>query len=208
MKPSNGALALAPGDATVLRLSGDFLVSMAQFDEGISAARRAVELDPVNRGSHLVLGAGLYFARRYRESIQVYADIINLDSAVQEPYGIRGLAYYGLDDLTNARSSCERKPEYWAAQWCLAVVYHKIGQHTEAQAALAKYQGKAGDAGAYEYATIYTQWGDRAKALEWLSTAMRLRDPGLVLPKTDPLMDPLRNEPRFRAIDRQLNFPS
>jgi TolB-like protein/DNA-binding winged helix-turn-helix (wHTH) protein len=202
------ALALAPGDATVLRLSGDFLVSMGQFDEGISAARRAVELDPVNRGSHLVLGAGLYFARRYRESIQVYADIINLDSAVQEPYGIRGLAYYGLDDLTNARSSCERKPEYWAAQWCLAVVYHKIGQHTDAEAALAKYQGKAGDAGAYEYATIYAQWGDRAKALEWLSTAMRLRDPGLVLLKTDPLMDPLRNEPRFRAIERQLNFPS
>jgi TolB-like protein/DNA-binding winged helix-turn-helix (wHTH) protein/Flp pilus assembly protein TadD len=202
------ALALAPGDATVLRLSGDFLVSMGQFDEGISAARRAVELDPVNRGSHLVLGAGLYFARRYREAIRVYADIIALDSAVQEPYGIRGLAYYGLDDLTNARSSCERKPEHWAAQWCLAVVYHKIGQHTDAEAALAKYQGKAGDAGAYEYATIYAQWGDRAKALEWLSTAMRLRDPGLVLLKTDPLMDPLRNEPRFRAIERQLNFPS
>ena len=54
------ALALAPGDATVLRLSGGFLVSMGrQFDEGISAARRAVALDPVNRSSHLVLGAGL-----------------------------------------------------------------------------------------------------------------------------------------------------
>ena len=69
------ALALAPGDATVLRLSGDFLVSMRrQFDEGISAARRAVALDPVNRSSHLFLGAGLYFARRYREVIQAYAD--------------------------------------------------------------------------------------------------------------------------------------
>jgi hypothetical protein len=33
------ALALAPGDATVLRLSGDFLVSMGrQFDEGMLAA--------------------------------------------------------------------------------------------------------------------------------------------------------------------------
>jgi hypothetical protein len=27
---------------------------------------------------------------------------------------------------------------------------------------------------------------------------MRLRDPGLVLLKTDPLMDPLRNEPASR----------
>jgi hypothetical protein len=48
------------------------------------------------------------------------------------------------------------KPDHWAAQWCLAVVY----------------------------------------------------DPGLVLLETDPLMDPLRNEPRFQAIERQLKFPS
>jgi TolB-like protein/DNA-binding winged helix-turn-helix (wHTH) protein/Flp pilus assembly protein TadD len=201
------ALALAPGDAIVLRLSGDFLVSMGQFDEGISAARRAVTLDPLNRGSHLVLGAGLYFARRYREAIQAYTDIINLDPSVPEPYGVRGLAYYGLDDFKHARSSCESKPDHWAAQWCLAVVYDKIGRHTDAEAALAKYQAKAADAGAYQYATIYAQWGDRAKALEWLATAMRLRDPGLVLLKTDPLMDPLRNEPRFQAIERQLKFP-
>lgn len=66
---------------------------------------------------------------------------------------------------------------------------------------------RAGHAAAYPYATIYAQWGDRAKALEWLDTAMRLRDPGLVLLKTDPLLDPLRQEPRFEAIERELKFP-
>ena len=40
-----------------------------------------------------------------------------------------------------------------------------------------------------------------------LAMAMRQRDPGLVLLRTDPLMDPLRNEPRFQAIERQLKFP-
>ena len=45
------------------------------------------------------------------------------------------------------------------------------------------------------------------KALEWLDTAMRLRDPGLVYLKTDPLMDPLRKEPRFQAVMRELKFP-
>jgi hypothetical protein len=34
-----------------------------------------------------------------------------------------------------------------------------------------------------------------------------LRDPGLVELKTDPLMDPLRKEPRFQAIEGQLKFP-
>ena len=202
------ALDLAPGDATLLRLSGDFLVSMRQFDVGISAARRAVALDPLNRKSHLVLGWALYFARRYRDAIDAFAATITLDPAVQEPYGLRGLAYYGLDDLENARSSCEAKRDHWVAQWCLAVVYEKLGRHADAEAALRDYRAAAGDDAAYQYATIYAQWGNRERALEWLATAMRLRDPGLVIMKTDPLMDPLRNEPRFQEIERQLNFPS
>jgi hypothetical protein len=65
-----------------------------------------------------------------------------------------------------------------------------------------------GDAAAYQYATIYAQWGNRAKALEWLETALRLRDPGLEYLKTDPLMDPLRQEPGFQAILRELKFPN
>jgi hypothetical protein len=36
---------------------------------------------------------------------------------------------------------------------------------------------------------------------------MRLRDPGLVNLKTDPLLDPLRKEPRFQAVVRALKFP-
>jgi hypothetical protein len=43
--------------------------------------------------------------------------------------------------------------------------------------------------------------------LEWLTTALRLRNQDLVYVKTDPLLDPLRKEPRFRAIERELKFP-
>jgi hypothetical protein len=64
------------------------------------------------------------------------------------------------------------------------------------------------DAAAYQYATVYAQWGQRAKALEWLETALRLRDPGLENLKTDSLLDSLRQEPRFQAIERELKFPS
>jgi hypothetical protein len=37
---------------------------------------------------------------------------------------------------------------------------------------------------------------------------MRWRDPRLLNLKTDPLMDPLRNEPRFQAVLRELKFPN
>jgi len=87
------------------------------------------------------------------------------------------------------------------------VVYDKLGRHADAEVELKKSQAARGDDDAYNYAAIYAQWGDRPKALEWLDRALQLRDTGLVFLKTDPLLDPLRNEPRFQAIERQLKFP-
>lgn len=86
------------------------------------------------------------------------------------------------------------------------MVYEKLGRHADAEAELAKMKAALGDALAYQYATIYAQWGDRAKALERLDTAMRLRDAGLENLKTEPFFDPLRKELHFKAIERELKF--
>jgi TolB-like protein/tetratricopeptide (TPR) repeat protein len=202
------ALALTPGNAELLRLSGTFTTLMGHLDAGVAATRRAIVLDPLARKSYSSLGRALYFARRYEESLAAYAETISLDPDLNESYGDRGLNFYGLGDLEAARAACETKPDYWRSQQCLALVYYKLGRHVDAEAELSKLKADGGDTSAYQYATIYAQWGDRAKALEWLEVAWRLRDPGLEELKTDPLIDPLRQEPRFQAIESALKFPS
>jgi hypothetical protein len=72
---------------------------------------------------------------------------------------------------------------------------------------LNKLRTAAGERWAYRCATIYAQWGNTAQALEQLDTALRKRLPELRWLKTDPLLDSLRQEPRFRAMERVLNFP-
>ena len=198
---------LAPGNAEVLRLSGGFAVYMAHTDLGLTALRRAVVLDPLNPHSHEVLSEALYYARRYQETVDTATDAISLDSDYQRAYGYRGLAHYALGDFERARTSCEAKPDYWISQWCLALTYEKLGAPAEAEATLSKFKAQNGNASAYQYAAIYAQRGNTPEALEWLDTAIRVRDPGVVYLKTDPLMDPLRNEPRFQAIERALKFP-
>jgi TolB-like protein/Flp pilus assembly protein TadD len=202
------ALALAPGNAQVLRISGGFAANMGHFDVALAAARRAVVLDPLGRQSHLALGQVLYTARRYEEAVAAFAEVISLEPNYKGTYADRGLAYYGLGYLERARASCETKPDDWDSQQCLAVIYDKLKKHADAEAELAKMRAWGGDAGAYQYATIYAQWGNRPKALEWLETALRLRDPGMENLKTDALLDPLRQEPRFQAIARELKFPT
>jgi TolB-like protein len=201
------AMDLAPGNPQVLRIYGRFATWMGR-DAGLAAARRVVVLDPLDPRSHYRLGQALLYARRYGEAIAAYNDTLALDSANSLAHGFRGIAYYMLGNFQGARASCEIEPDFWVSQWCLAVTYDKLGRHTDAEAVLAKYRTSLGDANSYEYGTIYAQWGNTAKALELLENSVRVRDVNLGYVKTDPLIDPLRKEPRFQAIERALKFPN
>ena len=201
------AKALAPGNVQVLLASSTFDAYMGNFEVAIAAARRAVVLDPLDRRSHSILGRTLYAARRYAEAATAHAEAMRVNPEYTAAYGEQGFAFYGLGDLERARTSCETKRDNGVSQVCLAVVYRRLGRRADAEAELAKLRAAEGDGGAYDYAEIYAQWGDDRQALEWLETAMRLRDPSLVSLKTDPLVDPLRKEPRFQAIERELQFP-
>jgi serine/threonine-protein kinase len=205
------AMALAPGNARVLRDYGEFAVQMGRTDAGIAAARRAAALDPLNVNSYGYLGSALLSARRYDEALAAYQDGLLLRA--KDPKGgladVGQLIYYALGDFEKMRAVCEG---VGAAiedlqEDCLALAYHKLGREADAETALARFKASAGNAGAYDYARVYAQWGNTPKALEWLETALKLRDPQLIRLKTEPLLDPLRQEPRFNAIERELKFP-
>jgi tetratricopeptide (TPR) repeat protein len=200
------ALTLASGNARILRNYGDFAVLMGQSDSGLMALRRAVALDPLNHRSHTSLGRGFLFLRRYPEALAAYKDAQALHPDSPLLSANIGLTYYLLGDAESARSSCLTEKSAFG-QYCLAITYDRLGRHADAEAMLANMRTSRGDADALRYSCIYARWGNKARALDWLETAMRLRDPRLEFLKMDPIIDPLRNEPRFQAVMRELKFP-
>jgi len=90
---------------------------------------------------------------------------------------------------------------------CLALVYHALGRQADAEHELDQFKTLDGDARAVTYAEIYAQWGNAPAALQWLTKAGRLHDWKLSFIKTDPALDPIRNEPRFKALLARMNFP-
>jgi TolB-like protein len=201
------ALELAPGNARVLRNYGWFAVCMGRTDAGMMAARRAAVLDPLNPSGRELLGYTMSNARRPDEALTAFQQLVALLPDSPNGYALRGIAHYTLGDLQSARSSCETKPDFSLSQLCLAMTYQKLGRHADAQATLAKAQAENGEALAYSYVWVYAQWGSVGKALDWLETAYRVGDSDLEQLKTDPLVDPLRREPRYQAIERALKFP-
>jgi len=204
------AVALAPGNAQVLKSYGVNAVYVGRTEAGVAACRRAVVLDPLSRVGHGTLAEALYRAHQYDEAVGVLQAHLALNPDDSTAHGYSGLTYYALGKFESARASCEAGPRgtEWVIRPCLAVTYDKLGRHADAEAVLANEKALEHDADAYQYAEVYAQWGNIAKALEWLETAQRLRDAGLIFLKTDQLLDPLRNEPRFQAIERALKFPN
>jgi tetratricopeptide (TPR) repeat protein len=112
--------------------------------------------------------------RRYREAIASFADASSLHPEAPEIHFSVALA------TTCGVTFRAQSPPANAAQIPGATSgagpYDKLGRRSGAEGELAKRKSALGDSAAYQYAAIYAQWGNRAKALECLDTAMRLRD--------------------------------
>jgi tetratricopeptide (TPR) repeat protein len=200
------AIALAPGNARVLSQYGFFAVAMGHSEAGVAAARRSVALDPLNANNQGWLGITLVNARRYSEAIAPFEEANAL--AANPPYlnGWLSYAYYKNGDLESARAACERESQ-WNKFLCMALLFEKRGRHADARAMLAKVRAAQGDGPAVFYAVIYAEWGEKATALDWLETALRERNSDSVYLKSFEAFDPLRKEPRFQAVMRELKFP-
>ncbi|MBV8308238.1 MAG: TIR domain-containing protein [Gammaproteobacteria bacterium] len=201
------ALALAPGNAHVLRNYGYFAVNIGWTDSGLAALRRALALDPLNHDVFGKLGGALATLRRFDESTAVYRELLKIDPENSDAYIAIGMNYYMLRDFHSALSWCKAKPDEFSSV-CLAMAYDKLRRHADAEAALAEFTASSGDIFPYVVAMTYAQWGNSAEALDWLEKAVRLPDLNIEALKVDPLLDPVRKEPRFRAILRGLKFPS
>src|ERR1700733_1160873 len=208
MAENERALALSPGDTFVLQRSVDPLAFVGRTKSAVTNAQLAVALDPINAHSHATLGFALYFDHQYQKAVEALNRALSLDPKYDVATAFRGLSYRRLGELDAALQSCKTPPISTYNHVCLAIAYHQQNHTSEALAEIAKIRQSLGDAGAYQYADIYAQWGDVSSALRWLETAYHLRDPGLVSLKADELLDPVRQEPRFQKIERELKVPN
>jgi len=70
-------------------------------------------------------------------------------------------------------------------------------------------QRKTGYTGASAYiiARLYADLGNKDQAFKWLDTAYREHDFELIKLKTDFLLDPLRSDPQFADLVRNVGLP-
>ena len=169
--------------------------------------RRARELEPLS----LVMSTGmarlLYFERDFAGAAAEYRRALQMDSTfVTGRLGL-GLTLVMAGDPERALAEYQAAIRYLGEPQpvVLALVAHAqavAGRTDDARRGLAQLEAAAARAYvAPEYrALVHLGLGERESALALLEEAFRNRSPAMTFVGVEPLLDPLRGDPRFDAL--------
>ncbi|MEP6785938.1 MAG: TIR domain-containing protein [Sphingomonadales bacterium] len=205
-QPYERSLALGEGDADVLIRYAFYGARTGQFDSARKAVDRAISLDPLNPRAFRSLAAVLYAERRYAESIEPGQKALKLNPKMGVAHAAIGDALFAMGKLQEALAAYKAEPSPSFALAGLAIVQHRLGDEAASQKALKDLIAKFGDAASYQQAQVYAQLGQTDAALDALDRARKGRDGGLGYMRNDPMIDSLRETPRFVALIKELGF--
>lgn len=201
------ALELNPGNAEVQVEYARLKCYVGDNDESIAAARRALELDPVSVLTNHFLAHILYFTRNYDKAIPAFRHVLELDPHYPKPHYFISMALYHQGDMESAWGEIQREPLNWMNWTGSALVLQRMGRMEEADAFLERLSLEDDEDPAYiQQADVYAQRGDTEMAMQCLAQAFDHKDPGLAQLLVDPFLDPLREDPRFIEIMKELGF--
>jgi TolB-like protein/lipoprotein NlpI len=198
---------LAPANPTANDLLARMIVYVGKPQDAEKQARQAVETDPLAFPPQNNLGRILWYEGKLDE-----ADAAARKAAELQPNSASSRRWQVLvaikrGDSETALREAQLEPDASYRRFELAVAQYARGDRNAADAALADLiahnQGLD-----YQVAQVYAVRGEKEKAIEWLQIAFDHRDTGMLALLVDPLLNSLRDDPRYKALIAKMNFPA
>ena len=197
---------LARGDADILGRFGNFEARCGRFDSARPAVQRAAELDPLNAGAFLQIGRVELSARNYAAVSAPIMQALKLNPEMSNAWATLGFAKLMQGDLGGAAAAFSKEKSTLFRLPGLTVTVIRQGKADLAEQYLRELSASDGDNSLYQQAQIMAQWDRKDEALALLESGYAAFDAGLIQMRTDPLLDPLRQEPRFIRLVNAIGF--
>jgi serine/threonine-protein kinase len=200
------ALELDPNLAHTHKLYAEHLSYVGRHEEAVAEARVARRLDPLSIVANGLLGTVLYRARRFEEAIAQLRQTIELDPNHPLAYLPLGLACSLAGRHAEALSALEKgrvlSGDHAELVALVAYVSARAGRPESAEALRRDLARRAQRqyVSPFVMAVADTGLGRGDAALGWLEKGYAERIWLMCLLKTEPIFDPLRDEPRFREL--------
>lgn len=207
------ALDLNPGYARARHwYAGDYLAPLGRWDEAEAQLDAARRLDPL---SAIILEGAAYlrvFRREYDPALAELEAILELEPSFYKAYTAMGRVYAlqgryrdAIEMFGRGRKSGGDVPSILAATGQVHALAGERGQALEylgmlRQLSRERYVPLAG------FAIVHLGLGDYAEALSFLEGAAEQHESSAAFTGVHPLYDPLRGEPRFQNLLKQVGL--
>lgn len=206
------AIALNPGYGMARHWLSLLLAAAGRPEEALVEIYKARENDPRSAVLSTSLARHHYFRRDFGRALDAFDDAVALDSSLLPAHMGKGVTLVAMGEYDRGLSEYRRVIALLGSPspLILALVGHAEGLAGRDAAARAIQHQLVGlrESGAYVpahgLAIVALGLGDREAAMHWLEESARERSAAMVYATIDPLIDPLRDDPRFALLMRRI----
>ena len=208
------AVALSPNNAMAHKCLAEFLAPMGRLDEALQEAEVAQELDPGNDNLTNILelrGESDRAIGILQKSASEHPDDFLVHYSLFRAYAEKGAHKEAVEELVKTFNLVGWSDAAAKIQHAFASSGYSGAMRVFARKLESWQNAKQGFA-PENLAVAYTALGDKDRAFYWLEQAYRHpemvgHDYGLEVLKVDPLLAPLRSDPRFTDLLHRMGLP-
>jgi adenylate cyclase len=205
----NQALVINPGSIDVLNGLSSLMTLLKRNSEALKFALQGQARDPLNLQALHQTTIAYTLMGQCAEATQIAGKALSLVPEADRFFGTLGRCWMTQHgEYQKAIDLIEKEPLNFMRLTGLAIAFNKLGQQDKAQQYLDELTQTEGEKASYQFGQIYAQWGDTERALDALEHAWEIKDTGFILLNMDNSLDPLRDHPRFIALQKIWQNPS
>ena len=205
------ALSLSPGSAMCHWSYSLFLAALCRFDEAIAYGLQARAIDPLWPHIYNDLGSVYWMARRHAEAVESLRRALELDPQLvlsRRELGLVLAEQGKFDEAIRLLRAAVPLSDDAEALTYLGIACAMAGRIDEARAVLGELRERSRRryVSPLNLAAVLGHLGERDEAFEYLERSFQERSGLMMFLKSYPIVDPLRNDPRFDALLRRMGL--
>jgi len=192
-----------------------YLWAMQRFEESVAEAKRAQQLDPVSPFVNTWAGAAYFYAGRTEEGMASMQKALELDPTFSDASLVLARAHFAQGMHQQAIAELQKALTFNNTEvlvlGALSHVYARTEQREEALKLVGKLKRieaeESGYVAPFGLIWAYAGLNDKDQAFAWLERACEEHRDRIVWLNVDPLLEPLRSDPRFHDLVRRVGLP-
>jgi TolB-like protein/tetratricopeptide (TPR) repeat protein len=201
------ALAIDPKNLDAIWLTGYIDDSEGRFNESIAMHNRIRDIDPLFADNYRQLGNAYYRSGRLAEGAAILGEALKRFPTATTIHYRLGLVLPAQQQPEAALTEFALEQQQAFRLLGMPLALDRLGRTQEADKLVSQALAvdTVPDGAAYQIALVYAARGETDRAFQWLERAYRQRDAGMHWMKYDPLLEPLKNDPRFKSLLAQMH---